>query len=243
MKSVSFTQTYENRKDLLEIYLKDKKLHELKNHFDINIYSFHNCPVEYIKWFEKVNPVKNSVYFSWIGLPYTLTIKKLVEFLKKENVTHFFFSQDDTFSWQNDDIDFGEFYNYFTEKNSNTMISLDHTLDYPIISLNNVKPSEIHKSFNIWHFTSAHHGYNKWGMNDSPYLSTTDLVYDIYDEEYFLQRDIWKAERVIGLRYKKKIIPRWTTNYALFRNYNIKGHTLFDRDFFLRVLKKKKFID
>jgi len=59
---VSFTQTYgSGRDELFGIYFRDKRLIEFKNHFDHNIYSFHNCEQSLIDNFKKHNTIKNSI--------------------------------------------------------------------------------------------------------------------------------------------------------------------------------------
>ena len=124
---VSFTQTYgSGRDELFDIYFRDKRLIDLKNHFDQNIYSFHNCQKSTIDKFKEMSEgvIKNpfilefntSEYFGreqWFDDGYTGTIRKLKEHLRNIGCTHFFFSQDDTFSSiQNKDIDWKEFIDY-----------------------------------------------------------------------------------------------------------------------------------
>jgi methyl coenzyme M reductase subunit C-like uncharacterized protein (methanogenesis marker protein 7) len=122
---VSFTQTYgKGRNELIDIHFRDKRLIDLKNHFDLNIYSFHNCEQSTIDKFKELNKgiINNVVILEFDDEHYTQTIKKIKLYLKEIGCTHFFFSQDDTFSvFENEDVDWEELIDYICEFNNDFM--------------------------------------------------------------------------------------------------------------------------
>jgi hypothetical protein len=240
--TVSFTQTYggEGRLELLKIYFLDRKMHEFKNKFDLNIYSFHNCPESTIRIFKKYNTVKNTEIRILNDMTYTETIQDLKNYLKKIGAKLFFFSQDDTFSANNDYINFEELYDYVKDRDKNFMLNLcknPDEIDYTLT------PDEILETFKVYHIDTKRHGDSTgWPMSDEPYLCSTDLLDVIYDPLYLKQKDIWSAEWYLQRKFGKAIIPRWITDNTLFRNYNLYGYNIDKKDFDREELKKKKLI-
>ena len=138
---ISFTQTYgDNRKHLLDIYSRDEKLIEFKNLFDVNIYSFNNCSGDTITYFNSINKVKNTKILLVNG-SYTQSIRQLINYLDELKCTHLFFSQDDTFSYDNDNINFKELVDYVKGFDNNFMYNLYYNSDQfkEHISLDKIK--------------------------------------------------------------------------------------------------------
>jgi hypothetical protein len=220
---ISFTQTYGNRKELIDIYLKDNKLKEFKNNFDINYYSFHNSPPEIIKYFTENNKVKNTKILEFNNICYTQCIKNLKTQLNNDNCSRFFWTQDDSFS--NDiNVDFTELLRYFTSFDNNFMLCFKQ--------MNKFKRKLLHKleSLNIYDTTSIDFAEDgQFSLDDSPYLCTIDMFNKIYDETYFSYVDIWKAEGYLNNRFKKEIINRFSTDKNIFKNYNILGRNNWNR--------------
>jgi hypothetical protein len=252
---VSFTQTYgNNRGALLDIYGKDKKLQEFKNYFDLNIYSFHNVDASIVDKFRSINKVKNTKELILQNIPYTETIKILKAYLKNKGCTHFFWSQDDTFSADNDNLDFNELINYVKSYKENFLLCLSKES----VALNkNFNKIAIKKNtFGVYEYTSL--DFRKmellydndddfsqnlwWAFDDTPYICTYDLFEEIYDDVYFTKKDVWSGEFYLKTKYCAKSIPRYVTDNVYFQNYNILGRTLSKKDKFLFKLKQKKLL-
>jgi len=227
---VSFTQTYgSGRDELMDIHFRDKKLIDFKNRFDWNIYSFHNCEQSTIDKFQKLNKatIKNTIILENKEPLYTSTIRRLKHLLQKLECTHFFFSQDDTFSArESSDVDFAELLEYVKTYDKDFMLSLYNKNTI----LNPREPDIVKKTFEVYESTTLDF-YNSdktpWPFDDSPYICTIDMLDEIYDEEYLEQIDIWIAERILRFRYEKKEINRFVTNKRMFQNYNLYGRTLY----------------
>jgi len=236
---VSFTQTYGGGRDeLLDIYFRDKRLIDFKNHFDQNIYSFHNCQKSTIDKFKEMSEgvIKNSfilefndsVHFGreqWFDDGYTNTIRELKNHLRNIGCTHFFFSQDDTFSSiDNRNIDWKEFINYVKEYDKDFMINLFHTdtsLDH-----DGFNPSvEKKKTFKVYKTTTTDFSNTicYWPMDDGPFICTMDVLEEIYDEDYLNCPIICIAEKHLRDKYMEKEINRFVTDKRFFMNYNIIG--------------------
>lgn len=255
---VSFTQTYGNdRKQLLDIYAKDEKLIEFKNLFDLNIYSFHNVNDETINYFKQINKVKNTKELIFYNIPYTDTIKFLKSFIIDKNCTHFFFSQDDTFSFNNQNVDFKELINYVKEFKSNFLLCLakkGNNEFSKMLNKNIIKKD----TFYIYEYTSLdflkiEKSLNKdesegptsndwWPFDDTPFICTYDLLDTIYDDKFFSQNRVWEAEFYLRTKFTYKSIPRFTTDQAIFKNYNIIGRTLSKKEDNILQLKQKNLI-
>lgn len=240
---ISFTQTYGgDRKKLLEIYFRDKRLQEFKNHFDLNIYSFHNSPPSLIKWFKENNPVKNTKILVFNNNYYTDTIRELFKVLNQKGCTHFFFSQDDTFSVDNEDVDFNELLNYVKGHQDNFMLALGMNG----VQINPVKePFFIKKTFSVYDYTTwDYDDYAHFAMDDSPYICTFDILNTIYDEDYLNQKNIWEAELFLRRTFSRgeKKINRYPTDKIIFRNYNIMGKYVGKKDRYEFELKKRNLL-
>jgi len=184
---VSFTQTYgTGRDELIDIHFRDKRLIEFKNHFDKNIYSFHNCEQSTIDKFKELNKdiIKNVIILEFNDKTYTETVRKFINYIKELKCTHLFFSQDDTFSaMDNKDVDWVELIEYVKEYEKDFMISLYHKTEI----LNIDEPYEYKKSFNILKSTTEDfYDSNRtpWCMDDSPYICTIDMIDELYDDKY-----------------------------------------------------------
>jgi len=236
---VSFTQTYgDDRTKLHEIYSRDKRLIEFKNCFDLNIHSFHNCSLRTIENYKKLNKVKNSEYMIFNDVPYSFTIKALKIKLKNIGCTHFFFSQDDTFSADNDNVDWDELTEYIKEFKGNFMINLYYNIDH----INSTYiPLDIKNSFSVYYLTTINFAKKTWaGMDDQAYICTSDLLPIIYDSLYEKKGSVWGCEMYLKEKFSKSAIPRYVTNKTIFRNYNILGRNINRKLENIRDLYRKK---
>lgn len=238
---VSFTQTYgTGRDELIDIHFRDKKLIELKNHFDKNIYSFHNCEQSTIDKFQELNKdiINNVIILRFDDDTYPKTVRKFVQYIKDLGCTHFFFSQDDTFSKEeNEDVDWNELLDYVKRYDKDFMLSLYNS--ETILDID--EPKDELKTFNVLKSTTLDF-YNSdktpWSMDDTPYMCTVDMLDEIYDEKYFEFKDIWDAELYLMDKYDKKRINRFVTNKSMFRNYNIFGISTGMEVIFRKILKR-----
>ena len=237
---VSFTQTYgTGRDELIDIHFRDKRLIELKNHFDLNIYSFHNCEQSTIDKFKELNKdiIKNVIILKFDDKTYTETVRKFVQYIKDLKCTHFFFSQDDTFSVRsNSDIDWGELIEYVKEQDKEFMLSLYN--EESILEIDG--PYENKKTFNVLKSTTKdYYDSNRtpWPMDDTPYICTIDMLDEIYDEKYLSFDNIWDAELYLGDKYGRKNINRFMTNKRMFRNYNLFGITTYMEVVYRKILR------
>jgi hypothetical protein len=238
---VSFTQTYGNdRSKLHEIYSVDKRMIELKNLFDINIHSFHNCNHETITNYKKLNKVNNSMYLEFNNISYPKTIGELKNILKDIGCTHFFFSQDDTFSADNDNIDWKELITYLKEQDSNFMMNLCYNTD--LIDIR-IKPFLIKNTFNVYYTSSFNfRDISAYSMDDSPYMCTIDFIDIIYDNIYINEfKSVWDSERYLNKKFSNIEIPRYLlSDYGnLFKNYNMFGNLTAKKEIHIKELKAK----
>ena len=236
---VSFTQTYgSGRDELLDIYFRDKRLIDLKNHFDQNIYSFHNCQKSTVDKFRRMsegvikgthilefNNSENWGREQWFEDGYTETIRGLMEHLRNIGCTHFFFSQDDTFSSaDNQDIDWAELIDYIKKYDKEFMLNLFHTH----ISLDpddfNPQIDEL-KTFKVYKSTTNDFSNTVcyWPMDDGPFICTMDILEEIYDDEYLKSPLICIAEKHLRDKYTEREINRFVLDKRGFQNFNILG--------------------
>ena len=220
---ISFNQTYgDNRNELLEYRFKDKKMSELLSYFDMNIFSFHNCSDETINKFiykqRNTNFFKNVYVLKFYNISYNQCISKLLKFIKMHNVDYFLFYQDDTFSYDNGDIDFKELIEYTTSKDD-IMLNLSYKM-----SLVNGTPSYNGKTFSIADTSSHDFEQAKlWSFDDSAFICSQNYLDDIYDNTYLSFSEIWSSENYLNVKFKTNKIQRKTLNKQLFKNYNIIG--------------------
>ena len=236
---VSFTQTYGNeRTELFDIASKDKKLIELKNLCDVNIYSFHNCDDSVIEKFKEVNKVKNTHIIKYNFPHYTDCIVELKKYLKEIGCTHFLFIQDDVFSDDNDNLDINEMVEYVKEHKENFMLNIRYKqVEYTM------KPNEIKKTFKVFHTKTGKLSIELWwGMDDTPFFCTIDMLDEIYDEWYVQMENIWDCEQFLKRKYRNEIINRYITDKSLFKSYNLYGRTLNREKEYRQSLKDKGFI-
>jgi len=238
---ISFTQTYgTGRDELIDIHFRDKRLIEFKNHFDKNIYSFHNCEQSTINKFKELNKdiIKNVIILKFDDDTYLKTVRKWKEYVKDLGCTHFFFSQDDSFSaYENNDVDWTELIEYIKEYNKDFMLSLYHKNEI----LEYTGDIDKKKTFNIYKSTTLdfHNSIKTpWPFDDTPYMCTIDMLDEIYDDEYLDYDNIWDAEEFLRDKYKVKEINRFVTNKKMFQNYNLYGPTNYMEVIFRKILMR-----
>jgi hypothetical protein len=227
----SFVQTYGNEREVGHRSLlyggqaRDQRMIEFKNMLDVNIFSFHDNHKSEIEDYKSLNKVKKAVYLEHYDVTYTDTIRELLRQLEILGVTHLFWTQDDSFSAENEDLDLGELLDYVKGFKENFMINLAVDPEY----LNHLQlPSDQLKTFTAYHSNTRDFSRaGKFAMDDSPYIATMDVVELIYGEYYLEdQRTIWRVEESMAEHCASWKIPRFIPDRELFRNYNIIGHNL-----------------
>jgi len=241
----SFTQTYGNERNLghrdmlYEGYSRDSRLIEFKNMLDVNIHSFHDCDQSVIDRYKSLNKVEKSMYLEHSDISYGETIKELLRQLEILGVTHLFFSQDDTFSADNEEINFVELFDYIKGFKENFMLNFSYTLEY----LNYLDiPCEDHESFGVYHTNTKDFARaDRFAMDDQPYIATMDIVRRIYGDYYLNdQRIIWRLEENLAEYCASYSIPRFILDKPIFKNYNIVGRNVSNRKKETKMLFQKK---
>jgi hypothetical protein len=222
---VSFTQTYGNNREILhKFYSKDNYLKEFKSHFDINFHSFHNCSQKTIDYYKSINIVKNTEYLIFNNKSYGECILQLKNILKDIGCTHFFFSQDDTFSANEREPYYNKIIEYIKEQSNNFTLVLQYPYNGGFRN-SGLKPIKIKDCFYIYKSDTL--TFNKyeggWSVCDNPYIATIDMVFDMYDDTYTSIDNIWDCEIYLSNKYKNKNIPRYFVDHSLFMNYNLIG--------------------
>lgn len=242
---ISFTQTYGNERTMLmDISFRDQKLIDLKNSLDLNIFSFHNTSDYIVDKFIEENPYKNVHIVRFKDISYTDTFKKVLDFLKNHSCSQFLFIQDDGFSYLNESLDIEEFVNYIRMQKNRFLLSLarsfcaGHHLDPQKRTIFSGKSFSVH---NYTTFDLKELGF--WAFDDQPYICSSDLLSEIYDDGYFKTGDIWAAEFYLYNKFTNIEFPRFVTDKELFKNYNIIGKTLDRKEFDLKILRDKKLLD
>ena len=239
---ISFRQTYGNdRKELYDILSKDQNLLSLYNLCDINIQSFHNCSKDTIDYFKNTVKIENPLYLEFNDVPFTHTVKRVVEMVKESNADHFFWTQDDTFSTQQI-IDWNELLTYVNIHRKGFMVSLNLVAD--IVGYRLV-PDEKLNSFNVWKLNTHFIGEKtNFPMDDSPYICSTDMLDVIYGEDYYKYDCVWTAEQFLFRKFKDIKINRYIISeyISILKNYNLYGQTTSKSKQYREELIKLKFM-
>lgn len=208
----SFTQTYgDDRNILISAQMKDKNLVEFKNLFDVNIYSFHNCPQSVIDHFWSVNRLSNVEILTYNKMSYTDTMRVTKNVLKTLNCDVLFFIQDDGFSV--DKIDYNQLLKEFKEG----FISLGFCKD-DFENKTLIKENSFYKTTSIDFYKQGF-----WALDDSPYLASFNIIDKIYNEKYLSKSNIWKAEAYLAERFTGESLDKIVLDKKLFINVNIIG--------------------
>jgi hypothetical protein len=227
----SFVQTYGNERQvgertfLHEAQANDKRMIEFKNMMDVNFFSFHDNHRSEIDNYKILNKVENSVYLEHEDVCYTDTIRVMLDELEARGVTHLFWTQDDSFSAENEHLDLQELLDYAMSFKENFMIHLAVGPEH----LNHLQlPTDKLKTFTAHHSNTKDFARSgKFAMDDSPYIATMDIVRRIYSDYYLNdQRTIWRVEESMAEHCASWKIPRFIPDRELFKNYNIVGRNL-----------------
>lgn len=231
----SFTQTYGTNRGEIYKYKNNDHLDILfRNYFDLNLYCFHNSSKDYVAEVTKDNSYFTEVNFSirkLNNLPYTLTLKNNLHFLKSKGCEKLFFAQDDAVTCPQhvtaadikslfDFIGNAEFEMLYLEKNID---DFKHPNDYEVIHVSD--------AFKVYRTTTFDFVKNDvWSFDDGSYVASLDfLLNTVYDETYFNAGDVWSSEHLLNDKFKKVNIDRLVTNKTYFHRSNILGPNNWNR--------------
>ena len=233
-----FTQTYSNdREELFKYHCKDQSDIDFRNQFDLNLYSFHNSPDEYVKellecdYFKKI---KNLKVIRQNNISYTESFKEALRFIYKNSFDYMIFLQDDSLTKN----DINEKLVDYIKNEDFDMLNLELTPE-------DLKTSKeiIYKSGDLEIYNTTSEDFTKRGwyaFDDGGYVANVKFVLtDLYNEEYLLKGDIWTAETYLNSKIENKPIQRLTTNNNFYWRYNILGRHNWDRDNLLKELKER----
>lgn len=233
-----FTQTYSNdREELFKYHCKDQSDIKFRNQFDLNLYSFHNSPDEYVEnllksdYFQKL---KNLKVLRQNGVSYTDSFKEALRFVYKNGFDYLIFLQDDSLT-KNDTIQ--ELVNFIKNEDFN-MLNLE-------LTPKDLKTTSeiIYKSGDLEIYNTSSEDFVKrgwYGFDDGAYAANVRFILtDLYDQEYLSKGDIWNAETYLNSKVCRKPIQRLTTNNNFYWRYNILGRNNWDRENILKELNER----
>jgi hypothetical protein len=235
---ITITQTYgDDRRELYDIRSKDNLLKYFISSFDHDIFSFHNSSSSTIDYFKNTNKSSELVEFG--NIPYTSTLKLIIEKLKKLKCKKVIFLQDDVFS-QNQDL---EELNYIIQEIKNDNIPLLNMEvkkdDFKLDIQNKMEFIKKNNDTEIWKSFTSHFAENgNYAFDDGPYVLDFDFINTIYDLNFFNFGDVWQSENYNNLKFKNLDFPRYITNKRFFKRYNILGRNNWNRDVEIEELKK-----
>lgn len=237
-KIAIFTQTYSNsRKELYEYHNLDINDINFRNNFDINIYSFHNSSEQYqseIKSSSYIKSLDNIKFIEYNDMYYTQTWKKSIFYMKSIGITHIIFLQDDCFC--------------FNSLKINNIINFIKNEEFDMLNIEcsfsdlNKKEKNIFYSnqyISIYNTNSTDFVNKGWySFDDGPYVASIDYIESlIYDDIYYTTGDIWRAENYLNNKIKNKNIQRLTTDFPIYKRFNIIGPNNWNRINELNELK------
>ena len=225
----SFTQTYSNnRNELFTYHNKDNVDIHFRNKLDKNYYAFHNSPNSYIEniceqtYFKKIN---NMEIITYNDISYTQSWFHTLHKLKNDGVKYLFFLQDDVFSQVNDNI-LDELL-IFIKNNEFDMLNIEH------LNIDIEKPV-IYSHDNIKIYDTKSDDFSKknlWEFDDGPYVANIDFLLNVvYDDAYFTKDDIWIAEPYLNNKIHVNKIQRLSSNFSMFKRFNIVGKNAWWRE-------------
>jgi hypothetical protein len=226
MNSISFFQTYGNRFPLIKIREEDKFFQKFIRNFDMNIISLHNVTPNVSEYLNKNWIIPNQTVWDSSGKSYGQCIKFLVNFLLVNNVDRFFFYQDDTFSYEINELNI---YDLLTMIFNPVFdhINISYKLDYLKEHKKwNESKNIIYEapSFNLYDTTTV--DFKKsglWSFDDSCFVCSRQKLLEIYDESYWNYSSVWEAECYLESKFSHINMLRPITDISFFINYNILG--------------------
>jgi hypothetical protein len=218
-----FTQTYsDNREELYIYHNNDVTDIEFRNQFDLNIYSFHNCPDDYterLKQYDYFKKITNLEFQSNNNIEYTHIIRNVLYDLLERGFDYFVYFQDDSLSSRKH-IDTTELVKFIKEGEFGMMSLEESGWDLGVDKV-------YHESNGfIVHDTTTQDYYrrNEWAFDDGAFVANIRYLLDnFYDEGYLSIGCNQKGEKYLKDSIGPKNLQRLTNSIKLSTRYNIIG--------------------
>lgn len=225
----SYTQTYsDNRVELCEFHNKDSSDIRFRNKLDNNYFAFHNSTDTYMRTvceFKYFKAIEKKTLLSYNDMSYTESLYKTFQRMKDDGYTYVVFLQDDAFCTSDNHI-IDELVGYIRH-NTFDMLNLEITGLTPgatcIYSRGDLQ---------VYNTTSDDFkAKNLWSFDDGPYVANIDfMMCRVFDAVHLSKNDIWTAEHYIRHKIDCAPIQRLTTNYVMFKRFDIVGPNAWNRD-------------
>ena len=247
MKIASFTQTYGNDR-ILELLLLQYDIigNIFRNKCDKIIFSFHNCPSNFIikgkSILENIYSSDKLIILEYNNISYLETINKTLNMIKNMDIDYVLQIQDDQHGMNtNENI-----------QNINDInIVFDFLIKYKPLFLhifsnegnpkfNNIKPLEIIRNGNenddgnennalefYNYYTKEFKKHNIYSWNDGTYFGDINFLINIFNIKG-LPENVWDLEHALKYIFdnEKNNINRWGTNKLFFKASNIHGRNI-----------------
>ena len=216
-KICSFTQTYNNNRNIIYKFKQyDDTDNYFRNKLDHNIYAFHGVDEKTAQTINN-NPFLNKTQFeifTYNGeIPYTQTYKQSLLKIKEKGYSYIVFLQDDVFSVNQLKKDWDDLFHIIQTEKFN-LLNLETVHD----SLENYKILYQKGNIKIYETMTS----NKYLFGDYPFIGNIDyLLSEIYDEQYFNEPYLQKAE--YDLSYRLKSVPSYSCNFQFYQRENLCG--------------------
>jgi hypothetical protein len=233
-----FTQTYSDFREELFLYhdLDDLDIY-FRNHFDLNLYSFHDVSEDMKNKLLKKSyflNLNNLEIITYNNISYNQSWKETLMKLKSYGVEKIIFLQDDCFS-----ISSKEKIDALIEyiKNGNfKLLSIERNIDEFKVSNKNIIYDKLIKVYDT--YTNDYEGVS-YSFDDGPYVGDLDfLIEKVYDDNYYSFGSIWSGELYLKKKMESNIIERYVTSCPSHFRFNIVGANVTFRDENLTKLNK-----
>ena len=152
--------------------------------------------------------------FTYNGeIPYTQTYKQSLLKIKEKGYSYILFLQDDVFSVNQSKKDWDDLFHIIQTEKFN-LLNLETVYD----SLENYKILCQRGNIKIYETMTT----SKYLFGDAPFIANIDyLLSEIYDEQYFNEQYLQKAE--YDLSFRLKSIPYYSCNFQFYIRENLCG--------------------
>lgn len=237
MKVASFTQTYGNQR-MLELLLLQYDVigNVFRNKCDKIIFSFHNCPSEFII---KGKSILENLYFAdkliileYNNISYLETINKTLNMIKNMKIDYVLQIQDDQHGINSKENieninDINIVFDFLIKENP-LYLHIFSNEGNP--KFNNIKPLQIIENDTVEfynYYTKEFKNHNIYSWNDGTYFGNIDFLINIFNIEG-LPENVWDLEHTLKYIFDndKNNISRWGTNKLFFKASNIHGRNI-----------------
>jgi hypothetical protein len=145
--------------------------------------------------------------------------------MKDDGYKYVVFMQDDVFCTADDSI-IDKLVDYIRH-NSFNMLNLEYS------DINPAAPI-LYSSGDVQVYDTTSQDFKvkeMWPLDDGPYVADIDFIMNtLFDDTHLSKNDIWTAEFYIRDKVVRNPIQRLTTNYIMFKRFDIVGPNAWNRD-------------